>query len=1328
MLRMLKKLCILLKVLMLTAIAFSEGLENLEASDIPVFQSIDVRDYMSSNNESVQNYSDNVTVKNEVEGIPSEPTFPRTFVEFGNILNRTDIFVTFRWNKPVIISGMIQKYRIQYWFIENLKKIQTSVEIIPANNKILQHKVYDLKPDTMYYFKVQAHNKVGGGPYTNFINVSTTHENPIPLLLVRTYSGVHVLDIDLQISFDSNIYGEFVYSALEHKIYEINAESELMTCDFNLKAMEIKRNCTKIIDIDSSADNLCIDWVARNLYWTIPGDNDEYYIMKLDLTLWQQMDITNYDNIIKMDFSFLKVLPSAGYLYWWAYKWTKYKKKYEYVLMKSDLNGKNIKPFFKNENNKFCPYNRLGHNTYFLDIDTTYIEKPLIYWILDDSLYASDIFGWKCNLILSTENGKHFYDLAIDKINIYLYIRDDNLIHILNKKYVLLESKENALKHVTKVNISLPYPAELIVLNKSLQPFPPTICLTPNMKDYRVEEVNTTTNSITVNLPEPIPNAGCEKYNLATTIYSISVNYLTCLDNDHNKLEEFNVQTHKQRYEFQDLTPFTEYTLKLALSNFYVDKLSMDLQFGADVKLTTKGKLNSPENVTVQVLTPTLAAVYWMPPKKLNCAAVKYQVHCMQLSNSTQEKIPERSCSTNFIDKPKRTLDGKFFTIIQSLLPKQKYQMHVSVLYSTVDINLFSDSLPKIVYMSVEPNNLILSGVSTNCMNISWIRSANLTIYTGLHYILEYKYDAMREWQIANNTEENNEKVTYYIENLLPRTPYNFRLILRYPEYKQDFIWSPDGEEFTFETLGNETKIPSAPGIPTVTRLSNFTYQLNWEPAQANDSQYLILYRLEGLVIENNYTEANQIDKNEHWNLYYNGTDNYFIIAEDMDQKYQFRVQAENAYGVGVWSKSSTIIDLTESNEISSMQYYLPLILILVVIIVIYNVYYFYRSYRQRKKNRKIMIEINSINVNDTPSENVQTNAVYDPMSQYNLEKFALTIIEKKQITLGNLLGSGAFGKVHQGILKNFEGSDTMPVAIKMLPENATSREKMEFLEEANRMSDFRHKHVLKLLGICVDTELPWLILELMEAGDLLQYLRESRTLQPSDRHALRLQDLLAMCEDVARGCRYLEEQNFVHRDLACRNCLISGKNRKNRIVKIGDFGLARNMYKDDYYRMKGETSLPVRWMAPESLVDGIFTSQSDVWAFGVLMWEITSLGQKPYSAINNWEVREYVCAGNKLLKPLNCPHSLYQLMLSCWNAVKERPKFKLCLENIVTLRSNIEDAMLISMDIIRHVERPPSEITEYLQMKGFAGSTANCTSERLIANDTSNDIIEPWT
>lgn len=131
------------------------------------------------------------------------------------------------------------------------------------------------------------------------------------------------------------------------------------------------------------------------------------------------------------------------------------------------------------------------------------------------------------------------------------------------------------------------------------------------------------------------------------------------------------------------------------------------------------------------------------------------------------------------------------------------------------------------------------------------------------------------------------------------------------------------------------------------------------------------------------------------------------------------------------------------------------------------------------------------------------------------------------------------------------------------------------------------------------------------------------------------------MCIDVCKGCNYLEDMHFVHRDLACRNCLVSSNDRNKRMVKIGDFGLARDIYKSDYYRKEGEGLLPVRWMSPESLVDGIFTTHSDVWAFAVLCWEIFTLGQQPYAARNNYEVLNYVKDGGRLEKPEICPTEL---------------------------------------------------------------------------------------
>ncbi|XP_029167418.1 LOW QUALITY PROTEIN: leukocyte tyrosine kinase receptor-like [Nylanderia fulva] len=282
-----------------------------------------------------------------------------------------------------------------------------------------------------------------------------------------------------------------------------------------------------------------------------------------------------------------------------------------------------------------------------------------------------------------------------------------------------------------------------------------------------------------------------------------------------------------------------------------------------------------------------------------------------------------------------------------------------------------------------------------------------------------------------------------------------------------------------------------------------------------------------------------------------------------------------------------------------------------------------------------------------------------------NIRKIKIEEILSKD----ELLGEGAFGIVFQGIVSNLEGLKTM-CAIKRLPDNASLLEKKKFLQEAKRMSRFDHENVLKLLGICLNTDSPMLILELMET-DLLTYLRENQTFNPLSAQSLRLQDLLAMCEDVARGCHYLEEMRYVHRDLACRNCLISTRNDGSHIVKISDFGLTRNMYNDQYYRMETRDPLPIRWMAPESILYQLFTSKSDVWAFGVLMWEIMSLGEFPYYHKNAINVIGYICEGNRLSQPLYCPSTLYQLMQQCWSEENNRPNFNHCLEIIVSLIRN---------------------------------------------------------
>ncbi|OAD52465.1 Proto-oncogene tyrosine-protein kinase ROS [Eufriesea mexicana] len=1146
------------------------------------------------------------------QSVPSQPMNPRAFIEFHKepLNENVDIFAIFRWDQPDFANGLITGYTVQCWFKENNVDIQICDQsIIPST--LLEHTVQDLLSNTTYYFQVRAHTEIGAGPYTDVINISTIYENPVPQLLVATMDAVRRSDLDQEVNYTitRHIAVEVTYLAAESKIYWINEMQKLVTSDLN------GANATKILTLNNSALSITIDWVARHLYWSESSYRESGgRIMKLDLTMWQ-----------------------AGILK--SLYWIELTKKDSGVIMQSNLDGRAIQPFFNHMDDCSCPYRPSVIPV--MTIDSTNFQKPVMYWVsLEGHLNIADIDGCACSLIVNAGFNKGLppTSLTADKMNIYWSNIAEDQIYFVNKKY----PDDEEIKH-----FYLPSVRSIKALGKSLQTYPITNCLIPHQVSYNVEEVRKTANSI------------------------------TCLENDPNMCEDSDrtkFQTYEKEYEIKDLKPFTKYRLKLALSNYYADLESMSLEFGSGVVLRTEaGAPTPPENVTVEALTPTLAIVYWMPPKILNAAAVRYEVHwrLFRLINGARQK------GEQFIKGNERTADGRFFTMLEPWLPDQEYVVFVRAYPAHVN-DVYSESPGQVVKMYPEPNNLTLDRVSVNSLNVSWVPTVNPMV----RYTLEYKDVAVENWQVANDFKVDKEKVTYFIDKLQPRTLYKFHLLLRYPNYKKDFVWPTDGG-YTFQTLGD---VPSAPGMPTATKLRNSVYQLNWEPAQAHGSQ-ITLYRVEGTKI-NEINEQIDSTGNASWKLYYNGTDNYWIITGDMDDKYRFRVQARNAYGFGGWSRSSPIIDLTEATGgILAAQQHLGLVLGLsvpvITIMLICFCYFLCPVYRQRKEDKKAVLpplvsDVELATLREIPRGNfVQSNALYASTLQNDPDDSTLPKIRREQITLAKFLGSGAFGEVFQGNAKDLERPGITPVAIKTLRKGASAQEKTEFLQEARLMSHFRHKHVLRLLGVCLDTDPPLLVLELMEAGDLLSYLRASRSLQPSDSHALRLQDLLAMCEDVARGCRYLEELHFVHRDLACRNCLVSARDRENRVVKIGDFGLARDIYKNDYYRKEGEGLLPVRWMAPESLVDGVFTSQSDVWAFGVLMWEITSLGQQPYPARTNIEVLHHVRAGGRLPKPLNCPPALHQLMLRCWSVADARPSFKVCLENIVSLRSTIEDAPL---------------------------------------------------
>ncbi|KAI6071500.1 ALK tyrosine kinase receptor isoform X1 [Aix galericulata] len=273
--------------------------------------------------------------------------------------------------------------------------------------------------------------------------------------------------------------------------------------------------------------------------------------------------------------------------------------------------------------------------------------------------------------------------------------------------------------------------------------------------------------------------------------------------------------------------------------------------------------------------------------------------------------------------------------------------------------------------------------------------------------------------------------------------------------------------------------------------------------------------------------------------------------------------------------------------------------------------------------------------------------------------------VPRKNISLIRGLGHGAFGEVYEGQVAGIPSDPTpLQVAVKTLPEVCSEQDELDFLMEALIISKFNHQNIVRCIGVSLQALPRFILLELMAGGDLKSFLRETRP-RPNQPSSLSMLDLLHVARDIACGCQYLEENHFIHRDIAARNCLLTCRG-PGRVAKIGDFGMARDIYRASYYRKGGCAMLPVKWMPPEAFMEGIFTSKTDTWSFGVLLWEIFSLGYMPYPSKSNQEVLEFVTNGGRMDPPKNCPGPVYRIMTQCWqHQPEDRPNFAIILERI---------------------------------------------------------------
>ncbi|TGZ48397.1 Basic fibroblast growth factor receptor 1 [Temnothorax longispinosus] len=444
----------------------------------------------------------------------------------------------------------------------------------------------------------------------------------------------------------------------------------------------------------------------------------------------------------------------------------------------------------------------------------------------------------------------------------------------------------------------------------------------------------------------------------------------------------------------------------------------------------------------------------------------------------------------------------------------------------------------------------------------------------------------------------------------------------------------------------------------------------------------------------------------------------------DVRLQYEISIVAESAGGVSLKSTISGSID--KASELSYREIIVALST-LVIVAVVFGIICMQRQRRNNKKHKQTNMEYMHFegSMDSLKKPLKRDYAVDNSATLLPHDKFQLT---PQQLKFKGILGSGAYGIVRLASLQDEFGA-IADVAVKMMKDNPTVEDIRNFHQEISMMkSAGQHPNIVSLIGYCTLYDKPLLVVEYCSKGDLQTYLRtiwqnlvnavfecrthlKSNTVSVANENTERDQekcvsnykntrtianclydiqqdvikytenvtsaDLLNFARQVATGMEFLSSNRIVHRDLAARNVLV----RPDRVVKISDFGLSRDIYRENVYRKKGNGKLPLKWMALEALTHQIYTTYSDVWAFGILLWEIVTLGAMPYPGTPTNRILQFLKSGYRMERPPNCSRELYSIMYSCWNMrPQSRPTFTELKQSLDKLLSDYSENKYLSL------------------------------------------------
>ncbi|GCC33430.1 hypothetical protein chiPu_0011899 [Chiloscyllium punctatum] len=1209
------------------------------------------------------------------EAAPSAPENPRIFVNLRKdiLLGVMNMDVEFRWNVPAQTNGILRGYTVYYTTDNCSDTLQGDALNVAAD--ITTFSLTNVDPTKTYCVQVEGFTDAGSGSRTCVRMGNVTVTGSVPYLLTIKDRMVTIFDVDSRQTIQ-----KMLVSAVIHVGYILQAQTiYYLTENLIMSTALDGQDKTQLIEsiLCSAPKGMTVDWIGRKIYVLLDKQenaNSSIYILDLELqgTKLEKL-LSSSQNIYSVG-----IHPKKSLLFWTQLV------SEDMVLVSYNLTAR-------------LPRTLIGHHLEIahavpeamacnctaaklhLDgnfaVDTTDSEPVRLFFTTPDhEIWASDLNGCICwrkiNFTGATDFGAT--SLTVNSNAVYWITRDgdQSTVYMADKFSgdVISEYQDSSLVGV-------------MTFGEESQPYPDLKCLIPKAYTSVPEVVNKSDTSLTIYIPPVEFPSTCSEISKPTPTYVL--NYAEYQDNYIDANCTHGIRCYKKEVqtniiELKGLQSYTRYLIQVSVRNHYRD-LSKELGPPA-INWTWFGVPSAPQQVEVVVLSDDRVKVSWTTPLEPKGPVEQLRYQVQYNGNNYWPAVPVR------LDQ---LADGQRQIELANLQGGTDYWFQV-LSFPPIG-GRFSSSEIVLAKTFLTPQSPRLLSVGNTTATILWQFTSNHTMEK---YWFEISQDTSREiWRRVQVNCTNNVNFSCIILGLHPSRIYAVRAVVI---YKSNVSCAS-----AMQVLETKAGVPGKPGIPYTVH-----DDINWSKADDNGNN--ITYYILQAQNSKNATRLQSFNNSDEWITVYQGSCSSIVCTwrnQHLSGYYHVRVVAVNSIGMGEFSETSgeIIMKLYEPRENL-------VLLVLGTQTSLFEHFSAQNANRNKQKGDTTTLHVNYNPdlelawIRDMSASVIQTNIWYTSSSlPAHVEFESLPLFPRQKLTLLNFLGSGAFGEVFEGKAEDIlgPGSGNVKVAVKTLRKGATDHEKSEFLKEAYLMSHFDHSHIVKLLGVCLLNEPQFLLLELMKGRDLLSYLRGARGSQP----LLCVGDLIDICLDVAKGCTYLEKMHFVHRDLAARNCLVSIKeyNSTNRKVKIGDFGLARDIYKNDYYRKEGEGLLPVRWMAPESLMDGMFTNQSDVWSFGILMWEVMTLGHQPYPARTNLEVLHFVRTGGRLEKPSNCPENAHQLMLKCWTREPhKRPSFQYIESSLEHLKSSpqgSQNALVYYNDDYRN-----SDISQGIVNQAFEG------------------------